>query len=210
MSRDSSGRPEHASQLRFACCSRSPGRSNLSTLQRDGTSRLTSSVAARESQHDRLQHSLRWPRNLGPERCCLGRAQSFAGPMCAFSPDGKTSISPNFTTLANRWKAYDYPLLAQSPVIADQLADGLWQLDLESGRGALRNLRRYQRRFRQPFSLPCELQSRRIAHPLSASILQRRWSSRHAHDCDGPRSRKTRPSGAGESESLRLDRQLYS
>ena len=50
------------------------------------------------------------------------------------SPDGKTSISPNFTTLAHRWKAYGYPPLAGNPVIADQDADGLWQLDIETGK----------------------------------------------------------------------------
>jgi hypothetical protein len=66
-----------------------------------------------------------------------GERKVLAGPIYAISPDGKTSISPNFTTLAHRWKAYGYPPLAQSPVIADQLADGLWQLDLESGKHTL-------------------------------------------------------------------------
>ncbi len=53
------------------------------------------------------------------------------------SPDGKTSISPNFTTLAHRWKAYGYPPLAQNPVISDQGEDGLWQLDLQTGKETL-------------------------------------------------------------------------
>lgn len=53
------------------------------------------------------------------------------------SPDGKTSISPNFTTLAHRWKAYGYPPLTQSPAISDLSADGLWQLDLETGKESL-------------------------------------------------------------------------
>ncbi|MFZ0746425.1 MAG: hypothetical protein WAM85_18605 [Terracidiphilus sp.] len=50
-----------------------------------------------------------------------------------FSPDGKVSISPNFTTLARRWKAYGYMSVAPNPPIADQSADGLWQLDIETG-----------------------------------------------------------------------------
>lgn len=53
------------------------------------------------------------------------------------SPDGKTSISPNFTTLAHRWKAYGYPPLVQNPIISDQSSDGLWQLDLETGKESL-------------------------------------------------------------------------
>ena len=53
------------------------------------------------------------------------------------SPDGKTSISPNFSTLAHRWKAYGYPPLAADPSIADQNADGLWRLDLETGEESL-------------------------------------------------------------------------
>lgn len=54
-----------------------------------------------------------------------------------FSPDGKTSISPNFTTLAHRWKAYGYVALAANPPIRDQGADGLWQLDIETGEHSL-------------------------------------------------------------------------
>lgn len=55
----------------------------------------------------------------------------------AISPDGKTSIAPNFTTLAHMWKAYGYPPLAQTPMISDQDNDGLWQLDLSSGKQSL-------------------------------------------------------------------------
>jgi hypothetical protein len=54
-------------------------------------------------------------------------------PIYVISPDGKTSIAPNFCTLAHRWKAYGYPPLASKPVISDQGADGLWELDIESG-----------------------------------------------------------------------------
>lgn len=49
------------------------------------------------------------------------------------SPDGKTSIAPNFVTLAHRWKAYGYPPLTQVPEPRDNTADGLWELDLETG-----------------------------------------------------------------------------
>jgi hypothetical protein len=62
-----------------------------------------------------------------------GERTVLAGPIYAISPDGKTSISPNFTTLARRWKAYGYSSLAQAPAITDLLADGLWRLDLQSG-----------------------------------------------------------------------------
>lgn len=55
----------------------------------------------------------------------------------AFSPDGKISISPNFTTLAHRWKAYGYLSLAANPPITDQNEDGLWQLDIETGKKSL-------------------------------------------------------------------------
>jgi hypothetical protein len=55
----------------------------------------------------------------------------------AISPDGKTSISPNYVTLAHRWKAYGYPALEETPAPANQDADGLWQLDLESGKESL-------------------------------------------------------------------------
>lgn len=51
----------------------------------------------------------------------------------AISPDGKTSIAPDFSTLAHHWKAYGYPLLANLPMNDNQDADGLWQLDIETG-----------------------------------------------------------------------------
>jgi hypothetical protein len=54
-----------------------------------------------------------------------------------FSPDGKISISPNFVTLAHRWKAYGYLPLADNPPVADQNEDGLWQLDIETGKKSL-------------------------------------------------------------------------
>ena len=54
-------------------------------------------------------------------------------PIYAFSPDGKTSIAPNFTTLAHRWKAYGYPRLEKHPLIEDPDADGLWLVDVASG-----------------------------------------------------------------------------
>ena len=62
-----------------------------------------------------------------------GRRTVLPGPIYVISPDGKTSISPNFTTLAHRWKAYGYPPLSANPIIADLDADGIWQMDLESG-----------------------------------------------------------------------------
>jgi hypothetical protein len=55
----------------------------------------------------------------------------------ALSPDGKTSIAPNFTTLAHRWKAYGYPALDHSPPSTNQAMDGLWQMDLASGKESL-------------------------------------------------------------------------
>lgn len=55
----------------------------------------------------------------------------------AISPDGRTSLAPNFTTLAHRWKAYGYPSLARNVPIADQGADGLWELDLLTGEHSL-------------------------------------------------------------------------
>jgi hypothetical protein len=51
----------------------------------------------------------------------------------AISRDGKTSIAPNFVTLAHRWKAYGYPPLARVSDTADNGSDGLWELDLQSG-----------------------------------------------------------------------------
>ena len=40
-------------------------------------------------------------------------------------------------TLAHRWRAYGYPQLEHTPAPAEQSEDGLWQLDLESGKEAL-------------------------------------------------------------------------
>ena len=66
-----------------------------------------------------------------------GERRILPAPIYALSCDGKTSISPNFTTLSHRWKAYGYPPLAGNPQIADYGADGLWQLDIESGKESL-------------------------------------------------------------------------
>jgi hypothetical protein len=66
-----------------------------------------------------------------------GERRVLPAPIYAFSPDGKSSISPNFTTLAHRWKAYGYPPLAANPPIQDQSADGLWQLNIETGEESL-------------------------------------------------------------------------
>ena len=66
-----------------------------------------------------------------------GARSVLPGAIYVISPDGKTSISPNFSTLAHRWKAYGYPPLAAAPSITDQDADGLWQLDLETGEQSL-------------------------------------------------------------------------
>jgi hypothetical protein len=63
-----------------------------------------------------------------------GERKLLRAPIYVISPDGKTSISPNFTTLAHRWKAYGYPPLVHNPIISDQSSDGLWQLDLETGK----------------------------------------------------------------------------
>lgn len=66
-----------------------------------------------------------------------GARSVLPGAIYAISPDGKTSVSPNFSTLAHRWKAYGYPPLECTPIISDQDADGLWQLDLETGKESL-------------------------------------------------------------------------
>jgi hypothetical protein len=66
-----------------------------------------------------------------------GERSVLPAPIYVFSPDGKVSISPNFTTLAHRWKAYGYPPLEANPPITDQNADGLWQLDIETGKQSL-------------------------------------------------------------------------
>lgn len=61
----------------------------------------------------------------------------FSAAIYALSPNGKMSIAPNFTTLAHRWRAYGYPSLEQSPPPGNQAEDGLWRLDLESGKESL-------------------------------------------------------------------------
>lgn len=66
-----------------------------------------------------------------------GARSTLPGAIYVISPDGKTSISPNFSTLAHRWKAYGYPPLERTPIIGDQDADGLWQLHLETGKESL-------------------------------------------------------------------------
>jgi len=66
-----------------------------------------------------------------------GERRELPAPIYVLSPDGKTSISPNFTTLAHRWKAYGYMPLVTNPVILDQDSDGLWQLDIDTGKQSL-------------------------------------------------------------------------
>lgn len=66
-----------------------------------------------------------------------GDRSVLSGPIYTISPDGKTSISPNFCTLAHRWKAYGYQPLTAIPMTSDQDADGLWQLDLQTGNQSL-------------------------------------------------------------------------
>ncbi|MGB7547702.1 MAG: hypothetical protein WBM14_08130 [Terracidiphilus sp.] len=66
-----------------------------------------------------------------------GERRVLPAPIYVFSPDGKVSISPNFTTLAHRWKAYGYVPLEATPPIPDQDADGIWQLDIETGKESL-------------------------------------------------------------------------
>jgi hypothetical protein len=66
-----------------------------------------------------------------------GERRELPAPIYVFSPDGKISISPNFTTLAHHWKAYGYPPLLAMPPIQDQDADGLWQLDVQTGEQTL-------------------------------------------------------------------------
>ncbi|HUX45425.1 MAG TPA: hypothetical protein VMV57_11790 [Terracidiphilus sp.] len=66
-----------------------------------------------------------------------GERRILPAPIYALSPDGRTSIAPNFTTLAHRWMAYGYmPLRKQTPIL-DQSKDGLWSLDIPSGRTSL-------------------------------------------------------------------------
>lgn len=66
-----------------------------------------------------------------------GARKTLPAPIYAFSPDGKVPIAPNFTTLAHRWKAYEYPGLAGNPPCENQDADGLWKLEIESGKRSL-------------------------------------------------------------------------
>lgn len=66
-----------------------------------------------------------------------GERRALPGAIYALSPDGKTSIAPNFTTLAHRWMAYGYMPLLEEPQIRDQNEDGLWQLDLVTGQQQL-------------------------------------------------------------------------
>ena len=66
-----------------------------------------------------------------------GQRRILPASIYALSPDGKTSISPNFTTLAHRWKAYGYLPLASNPINEDQNADGLWELNIETGEESL-------------------------------------------------------------------------
>jgi len=66
-----------------------------------------------------------------------GERSTLPAPIYAFSPDGKVSIAPNFSTLAHRWRAYGYPGLAAIPLIENQDADGLWQLEIETGKHSL-------------------------------------------------------------------------
>lgn len=66
-----------------------------------------------------------------------GQRRVLSSPIYAFSPDGKISIAPNFTTLAHRWKAYGYPALVGNPIIKEQELDGLWQVNIETGKESL-------------------------------------------------------------------------
>lgn len=71
------------------------------------------------------------------KRISTGERTVLPAAIYSISPDGKTSIAPNFLTLAHRWKAYGYPSLAETPAPTDQDSDGLWRLDLESGKETL-------------------------------------------------------------------------
>jgi hypothetical protein len=66
-----------------------------------------------------------------------GERRVFDTPIYTFSPNGKTSITVNFTRLAHMWKAYGYPALAVNPLVQDVDGDGLWKLDLETGTSEL-------------------------------------------------------------------------
>jgi hypothetical protein len=66
-----------------------------------------------------------------------GARRVLPGAVYALSPDGKVSITPNFTTLAHRWKAYGYNPLLANALIKDPAQDGLWHLNLETGQERL-------------------------------------------------------------------------
>lgn len=66
-----------------------------------------------------------------------GERRMLPAAIYAFSPDGKISISPNFTTLAHRWMAYGYMPLREQAEPRDQNEDGLWQLDVATGQTRL-------------------------------------------------------------------------
>jgi len=64
-----------------------------------------------------------------------GSEAALPGPIGALSPDGATSIAPDYGRLARYWPAYGYggsraPASIESQAPAD---DGLWQMDLASG-----------------------------------------------------------------------------
>ena len=59
------------------------------------------------------------------------------GAIYAFSPDGRISIAPDFRTLACRWMAYGYMPLRDHAPTTNQDADGLWKLDLATGKEGL-------------------------------------------------------------------------
>lgn len=65
------------------------------------------------------------------ERTVLGSA------IYAISPDGRKSLSPDFAVLADRWKAYGYERLANARRVASIEEEGLWELDLDTGRARL-------------------------------------------------------------------------
>jgi len=66
-----------------------------------------------------------------------GERRTLPAPIYVISSDGKTSIAPNFITLAHRWRAYGYPTLLGNPAPTDQDRDGLWQLDIETEKASL-------------------------------------------------------------------------
>jgi hypothetical protein len=66
-----------------------------------------------------------------------GERRVLSAAIYAFSPDGKISIAPNFTTLAHRWMAYGYMPLREQTEPHAQNEDGLWQLDTTTGQAGL-------------------------------------------------------------------------